>query len=101
MESLPVLAVLLILVAAAAPGLYALRRRMAAGGELEIWSVLRRRGLSRADTEGDPRALAIAVRRCTLCPASDACRDWLASGRPAPFRELCPNAAYLEKLEGR
>jgi hypothetical protein len=73
----------------------------AANGELELWRVLRSRGISPAEAEQDPQALGLAVRRCMLCAGSDVCRDWLASGRSQPFGEFCPNAAYLKKLEGR
>ena len=57
MDGLVVLVVVLLIMSAAAPGLYALRKRMVAGdGDLELWRVLRRRGLSPADTESNPRA---------------------------------------------
>jgi hypothetical protein len=102
METLVILGLLLMVLAAAAPGLYALRRRMVTGnGPLEFWSVLQRRGLGQADTAQDPRALGVAVRRCMLCPSVDACTEWLASGAREGLDGFCPNAAYLKKLERR
>lgn len=100
MDGLVVLVVLLLIMGAAAPGLYALHRRTKAGnGELELWRVLRRRGLGRADTEHAPSALGDAVRRCMLCPSTEACQAWLASERPGRLEEFCPNADYLKRLE--
>lgn len=100
METLLILALLLALIAAAAPGLYALRRRLSAGsGELELWRAMSRLGLSAADAAQEPKNLALAVRRCTLCPTVDACHEWLAAGRREGLGAFCPNAAYLRKLE--
>lgn len=100
METLLVLTLLLLLVAATAPGLYALRKRLSAGaGELEIWRAMSRLGLSPADAAEEPRNLALAMRRCTLCPTVDTCHEWLASGRREGLGAFCPNAAYLRKLE--
>jgi hypothetical protein len=100
MEILPFLALLLILVAAAAPGLYAIRKRMSGGGgQLELWRVMHRRGLSITDAAEQPRSLALAVRRCTLCPSTEACDEWLASGARDGQEDFCPNAEYLHKLE--
>jgi hypothetical protein len=99
METILILALLLMLVAAAAPGLYALRRRMSAGSEqMEIWRAMERRGLSPADAP-EPRQLAFALRRCTLCPSVGSCREWLASGAREGLETFCPNAAYFRKLE--
>ena len=100
METILILALLLMLIAAVAPGVYALRTRMAMGsGELEFWRVLHRRGLSPADTTEDPRNVAVALRRCTLCPAVDACHEWLDSDAREGLEDFCPNAAYMRKLE--
>src|SRR5687768_17077762 len=100
METIPFLALLLILVAAAAPGLYAMRKRMSGGGgQLELWRVMHRRGLSITDAAGQPHSLALGIRRCTLCPSVEACNDWLASGAREGLEHFCPNAEYLHKLE--
>ena len=100
MESLVILGVLAMLVAALAPGLYALRRRLAAGdGKLELWRALHRRGLGAAQAAEDPHALGLALRRCALCPSVDACTQWLASGAREGLEDFCPNAAYLKRLE--
>ena len=100
MESVVIIGLLLFLAAAVAPALYGLRRRMTAGtSRLEFWQALHRRGLDTADTEADPRALAVAVRRCTLCPRIDDCNEWLASGEREGLERFCPNAAYLKRLE--
>ena len=48
--SLVLVGLLGLLIAALAPGIYALRKRMGAGGrKLELWTMLHRRGL----TDGD------------------------------------------------
>lgn len=100
METLAILAVLLMLVAAVAPGLYTLRKRVSANaGPLEIWRAMTRLGLSPAQAAEEPKSLALAVRRCTLCPAVDACHEWLASGKREHLEVFCPNAGYLRKLE--
>jgi len=100
METFLILALLLVLIAAIAPGLYALRKRFSAGpGELELWRMMRRLGLGPADAAEEPKGLAIAIRRCTLCPTVDACHEWLASGGREGLDGFCPNAAYLRKLE--
>jgi hypothetical protein len=46
--------------------------------------------------EPDPEATAHALRRCTLCWASETCRQRLASGLPVP--EFCPNAAFTARF---
>jgi hypothetical protein len=98
-ETVVILVMLAVLAAAAVPGLYALRKRMVGGGPLEFWRVLHRRGLSAADTQGDPRSLAIAVRRCVLCPSVEECAEWLESGEREGLEEFCPNAPFLKRLE--
>src|SRR5574341_1101607 len=99
MEGLFVLALLALMIAAIAPSLYALRRRMADGGQLEFWRMLRHHGLDPEPAAGD-RALAVAVRRCTLCANVDTCKEWLANGGGQELEEFCPNARYMERLEG-
>lgn len=102
MDTLFVLALFLLLIAAVAPGVYALRKRMtAADGPLEIWRVLYRRGLGDADTERDPRGLGYAVRRCMLCPSVETCHEWLDGEKRDGLESFCPNARYLEQLERR
>jgi hypothetical protein len=100
METILILALLLMLVAAVAPAVYALRTRMAMGsGELEFWRVLRRRGLSAAEAAEEPRNIAVALRRCALCPSVGACHEWLEAGAHGALEDFCPNAAYMRKLE--
>ena len=100
METILILALLLMLVAAVAPAAYALRARMAMGrGELEFWRVLHRRGLSAAQAAEEPRNIAVALRRCALCPSVGTCREWLESGARKGLEDFCPNAAYMRKLE--
>jgi hypothetical protein len=100
METVLIFIVLLMLVAAVAPGLYALRTRMIAdSGQLEIWRVMQRRGLSIADAAEEPKNLALAMRRCTLCPSLDRCHEWLASDAKEGLEDFCPNGRYLGRLE--
>lgn len=102
METLFIPVLFLLLIAAVAPGVYALRKRMtAADGPLEIWRVLHRRGLGEADTERDPRGLAYAVRRCMLCSSVETCHEWLDGGKREGLEGFCPNAGYIQKLERR
>jgi hypothetical protein len=99
-ESVVILGLLFFLIAAVMPVLYHLRKRIVAGeSRLQFWQALHRRGLGAADTEADQRALAVALRRCTLCPRVDDCNEWLASGEREGLERFCPNAAYLKRLE--
>jgi hypothetical protein len=100
METVLILIVILVLVATVAPGLYALRKRMIAdSGQLELWRLMQRRGLSAAAAAEEPKNLALAMRRCTLCPSLDQCREWLASDAREGFEDFCPNGRYLLRLE--
>lgn len=103
METSIFLASLALLLAAVAPGLYLLGKRLAARhADLEIWPVMHRLGLSPGDIDGEePRGMALALRRCTLCPGVDACQEWLASGSRAGLENFCPNASYFKKLGRR
>lgn len=42
--------------------------------------------------------IARAEQRCTTCPATGACREWLESGPITQYRSFCPNAALVERL---
>ena len=102
MESIVIFGLLLAVLAAGAPFLYALRKRsLASADQLEFWRVLQRRGLSAADAAAKPVALGAALRRCTFCPSVDACTEWLASPADERLDEFCPNAYYLKELERR
>jgi hypothetical protein len=103
METFIFLALFALLLAAVLPALYALSRRMSARpGQLEIWQVIQRLGLTPARAlEDEPRNMAVAIRRCTLCPGVDACQEWLASGSREGLEHFCPNASYFRKLERR
>jgi Family of unknown function (DUF6455) len=96
-----IVVLLLFIVGAAAPAIYAgWRRGMFDGRALELWQMMRRRGLS-ADADaaaGREHALALAARRCVMCPSTEECRTWLASGKQAGLEEFCPNASLLESL---
>ncbi len=101
METFIFLGLFALLLAAVAPGLYLLSKRMAARpAQLEIWRAMQHVGLSPAEASAEePRSLALALRRCTLCPSVDACHEWLASGSRKGLERFCPNATYFEKLE--
>jgi hypothetical protein len=100
METFIFLALFALLIAAVAPAFYTLSKRMAARpAELEIWRAMHRLGLSAADAADEhPRSLALALRRCTLCPSVGTCHEWLASSSREGLESFCPNAAYLRKL---
>jgi hypothetical protein len=68
---------------------------------LEIWTLLRRRGVSVAEATESPRDFALALRRCALCARVEACKKWLASGTREGHEEFCPNTAFLYRLEER
>ena len=100
MDNLVIFGLRLVLLATVAPSVYAVYKRVAAReGELELWRVLTRRGLSVPDTAKDPRSLGVSVRRCTLCPSIADCRQWLASDARDGLEDFCPNAAYFKRLE--
>ena len=101
METFIFLALFTVLLAAVLPALYALARRMSARpGELEIFRVMHRMGLSPLDAASEePRGMALALRRCALCPGVDACHEWLASSSREGLDRFCPNAPYFRKLE--
>lgn len=98
MEALVILALIALALAAAAPALYALRRRLAQPGELEIWRMLERRGLGAEEARGHGRTFTMAVRRCALCTSIDQCRQWLAGRSTGGAEDFCPNARYLERI---
>lgn len=87
------------LVVSVLPLIYAAWRRVIARDDLQMWRAIRRSGLAPKDAAGDDRKLALAVRRCTLCPSIPECDDWLASGRREGLDLFCPNAVYFKELE--
>jgi len=99
LTTIVIVGLLLFVAAAIVPGVIAVWRRvMNDSGTLQLWQMMGRRGLKPEDAAGEERALAVAVRRCTLCPSTEQCEHWLAGegGEPESF---CPNATYLENLE--
>jgi hypothetical protein len=100
METLVVVGLLLVLVAAFSPKLYALYGRVQKKTrELEFWRALKRRGLGPLDTAQDLPALELALRRCRFCPNVRACGEWLEAGEHAGRHDFCPNTPYFERLE--
>ena len=98
MEAFVTLALIALALAAAAPALYALRRRLARPGELEIWRMLEKRGGDAAQEQGRSHAFAMAVRRCALCTSAERCREWLEGRSADRAEDFCPNARYLERV---
>ncbi|HET7197162.1 MAG TPA: DUF6455 family protein [Burkholderiales bacterium] len=90
----------MLLAAAASPPLFA-AWACATGreGELEIWRVMRRRGLAVDEAATDPAPIARAIRRCQLCPSLDQCRAWLARGHCQGTDEFCPNDGFFRSLD--
>lgn len=96
----PLALMLVVGAVVAGPVLYAAWRRITSReADLEIWRVMRRRGLARGDAAGRESGLSRAVRRCVACPSLDQCQDWLASGRKDGLDEFCPNAPFYAALE--
>jgi hypothetical protein len=92
------LALLLFLAAAGAAALvFGWRRVMRQAGTLQIWRAMERRGLRPEDAAGEERALAVAVRRCTMCRDVEQCEHWLAGERDDP-EAFCPNTTFMENL---
>ena len=71
-----------------------LRRDLA---NLELWEILRRRGLRDAANR-EPQALSQAVERCTACRTSAECGRLLAAGQDEKIAAFCPNLMYLSHL---
>ena len=94
------IAVVLVLVAASAsPALFPLwHRYMARQSDLEIWPMMRRRGVALDEDVVRPSEVADAIRRCTLCPSVNECRGWLASERREGAEDFCPNERFLQSL---
>jgi len=84
------------------PFLYAAWRRVVArDADLQIWRVMRRRGLAPDGAPLTDAKVARAVRRCVLCPSLEECDHWLASGKTDGLAEFCPNAGLFEDLNKR
>lgn len=64
---------------------------------LELWDVLRRRGLRRTADQG-PESLAQAVARCARCRDSLACGRLLEAEQDDELADFCPNAMYVAHL---
>ena len=91
---------LLLFAASASPGVLALwGRAIGRERELEMWEMMRRRGLVADDPSARPADMARAIRRCTLCPSLDTCRSWLAGGRGAGAEDFCPNDRFFAALD--
>ena len=100
MESFVLVGLLVLVIAAVAPSIYALRKRMGAGRKLELWCMLHRHGLTAEAALAEPRPLAMALRRCALCPSVEECRHWLASEAREGFDAFCPNSRFIHRLGG-
>ncbi len=99
--SILIVALLVLMAAAASPAIFAFwRKGLSAQAELELWSVMQRCGIELADTAGRERELGVAASLCVTCPGLDACREWLASGKPDGFDAFCPNAGFIASLAG-
>ncbi len=97
-NTLTVTGLLLFMAAILAPALFASWRRvMNDAGTLQLWQVMERRGLAPADAAGEERALAVAVRRCTMCPSLGKCEQYLAHERD-DVDAFCPNTMFLDNL---
>ena len=102
MEGLPGLALLalLIVLAALLPFGYAGWRRLTAReGDLQIWRVMQRTGVSPEGPAGRQPELARAVRRCVMCPSIEECDQWLAASHREGLGLFCPNASFLAELK--
>ena len=93
------LGLLLLGAAAAAPAIYATWRRVIGyASDLQIWTVMRREGISPEHAAGRERDLVAAAHRCIACPSTAECDAALASGRPLELEAYCPNAAFVRFL---
>ena len=93
------LSLLLLLAASAVPAFFSLwAGALSRDRELEMWRMMRVRGLLADDASIRPADMARAIRRCTLCPSVDPCQRWLASGRDEGADEFCPNTRFFASL---
>lgn len=93
-------ALFLLLAASASPAVFVLwGRGTARERELEMWEMMRRRGLMTDDPSVRPADMARAIRRCNFCPSVEACRRWLASGRAEGAEAFCPNDRFFASVE--
>ena len=95
------LLLLLMVAASTSPAFFASMRAMSRSreSELEMWQMMRRRGLAADGPSLPPGDLARAVRRCTFCPSVDVCHRWLAAQRTEGAEEFCPNIRFFQSLE--
>jgi hypothetical protein len=94
------LLLLLMVAASASPAFFAVARAMSRREpELELWQMMRRRGLVADDPSVRPGDMARAIRRCTFCPSVDVCHRWLAAERGEGAEEFCPNLRFFQSLE--
>ena len=98
MESIVILGLLLLLLAAVGPLVFAMRERWLLPAEqLELCKVLERRGLAERAAQ-NPIGFGVALRRCTFCRSVERCNDWLESPAGSELQDFCPNAAFVERV---
>jgi len=95
--------VTLLIIAAAAvwPAMYAVFSRAVASDtrELNLWQVMRRRGLS--GLSGRDPEIARAMYRCIACPEAARCDGLLAESRFDEVDRFCPNRPFLDQLAAK
>jgi len=89
------------LVAAVPLAIAGWRRLVAREGDLQIWRVMRRRGISNDDVARGDARLSRAVRRCVMCPSIEDCDHWLGTGERDGLGLFCPNATFFDDIERR
>lgn len=81
----------------ALPYVYAAWRRLyKRGDDLQMWHVLRRRGIAAEELPGN--SLARALRRCTFCADIERCERWLVSPEADDLADFCPNATLFARV---
>jgi hypothetical protein len=92
-------ALLMLAAAAVAPAIYARwRSAVVHGSELQIWRVLRSRGIRAEEAAGKEREILVAAHRCSACRSAERCDAWLASGKAEGLEEFCPNYGLMQQL---
>ena len=99
--SAAIVSLLIIAVAAVWPAMYAIFSRAVASDtrELNLWQVMRRRGLN--GLSGRDPEIARAMYRCIACPEAAGCDERLAECRFDEIDQFCPNRAFLDHLAAK
>jgi hypothetical protein len=77
------------------------RTRLGAGRPVLVGELMRRQGLDmrRVVDCGLEEEVANCARTCLACATRDACRARLAAADRPAYRDICPNANFIDGLK--